>query len=83
MKTGDRYPSNAKATPSEEKPKKSLTIYTEACIIITASSRGARRSKSTKYAESRSRTYTISELKNLGWNVNHPSQFSSLNYYYK
>jgi len=33
-----------------------------------------KKSKSTKYAESRSRTYTISELKNLGWNVKHPSK---------
>ena len=29
-------------------------------------------SKNMKYAESRSRTYTINELKKLGWNVKHP-----------
>jgi len=51
-----------------------LTEYTESCIIIITPSRGARKSKSTKYAESRSRTYTIRELKNLGWNVKHPSK---------
>ena len=45
MKAGDRYPSNAKATPSEEKLKKALTEYTEPCIIITTLSRGAGKSK--------------------------------------
>lgn len=33
-----------------------------------------KKSKSIKYAESRSRTYTINELKNLGWDVRHPSK---------
>lgn len=31
-----------------------------------------KKNKSVKYAESRSRTYTINELKSLGWNVRHP-----------
>lgn len=33
-----------------------------------------KKSKRIKYSESRSRTYTINELKNLGWDVRHPSK---------
>lgn len=34
----------------------------------------AKKSKGTKYSESRSRTYTVNELKDLGWDVKHPSK---------
>jgi type I restriction-modification system DNA methylase subunit len=33
-----------------------------------------KKARETKYAESRSRTYTINELKGLRWNVKHPSK---------
>jgi type I site-specific restriction endonuclease len=36
------------------------------------------KSKRTKYSESRSRTYTINELKDMDWDVKHPSRGSNI-----